>query len=147
MSIFKISQSPCPPGVLLSHFLWLKWCTNFVEMSSAQAVVLPLALIALNSDCWILSFPWIWKRTGVFRKHLCKMVCVWCPWSLQRVVVVMDDGGKQAWFLLNRALFTESHCWELVPTSYKYPLTILNCKRTPVLLCARHSPGAFLHSN
>lgn len=33
---------------------------NFEEMSSSQAVVPPLDLIALNSDRWILSFPWTW---------------------------------------------------------------------------------------
>lgn len=52
MSIFKISYSPRLPGVLLSHFLWLSMIhVNFEERSSTLAVVLPMAVIALNSDC------------------------------------------------------------------------------------------------
>lgn len=147
MSIFKIPQSPCPPGVLWTHFLWLKWCAL-----TLRRWAVPRQSSRLWLDCpefWLVNteFPMNLVFGGKERAFIGSISVRWCPWSLQRVVVVMDDGGKQAWFLLNRALFTESHCWELVPTSYKYPLTILNCERTPVLLCARHSPGAFLHSN
>lgn len=46
-------------------------------------------------------------------------------------------------FLLNRALFTKSHCWQLDSTPYKYPLTILNKGNSGVAMCEILSWGLF----